>query len=160
MLQETNTELFSFEGKASIILIPTNCQYRYTREGLQAIMGGGAARQAALRYPESPFVLGERLASRTPNIPCLIHVVSLPDQPPTEIWALPTKFRIEEQSSLGFIMFGIGYMTGVLLQRKSKTTVVSPRLGCGLGGLNWATVGRHLGEVCNDNWTFVTNESS
>ena len=92
----------------------------------QAIMGGGQALDAALRYPELPEVLGRIIKNN--REPC---VAILRENPC--LFSFPTKFEVWHKSPLPLILESITQ----LLQLDSSKRWLLPRPGCGLGGLDY-----------------------
>jgi hypothetical protein len=95
-----------------------------------AIMGAGIAKQAADRYPELPYILGNLLAARGNRVHDLgvfdgIHLVSY-----------PTKHHWRDHSDPTLV-----YDSAVQLSKLADThgwqKVGLPRPGCGFGGLLW-----------------------
>ena len=94
-----------------------------------AVMGAGLAKQASERYPDLPALLGLHLTKHG-NTVCWF--------PKYNLITFPTKEHWKDKSPLGLLE------TSTLkvreLARKLNpidNPILIPRVGCGLGGLNW-----------------------
>ena len=130
-------------------VIPTNREVYADRGALTgaAIMGRGLAKDAALRYPELPYLYGNYLRTPAPREAevqvCLVYLYE-----PGRLILLPTKHRYREAASLTLIEDGLLELV-VLAQEAVEvgagmSTIWFPRIGCGLGGLSWRLVRRSL----------------
>lgn len=117
---ETNKSLWHPDFDDFWRAIPTNCQVD-SRNHL--IMGKGLAKQAAERYPR----LAQYLGMEAMNGRYFVFVE------PEKLIAFPTKYHWREPSSLKLIEEGLQALVSIIQTDK----IVSPRLGCGLGGLDW-----------------------
>lgn len=91
------------------------------------VMGAGLAKQAAERYPDLPKELGNHYRPKGVNVGITLVYAC-------RIIAFPTKFDWKKDSDLVLIESGLKELKFWIL---NEYKIVSPRLGCGLGGLNW-----------------------
>jgi len=121
---EVHGDIWDYHDQGWIV-IPTNLIVK--SNGL-AVMGAGLALQAAQRFPSLPRKLGEYLAIGG-------HSVSY--YPEYRLFCLPTKESWREKSSLSVITDGCSTL---VTQARNIEKVFLPKLGCGLGGLDWEDV--------------------
>ena len=104
------------------------------------VMGGGLARDFALKYPEmlEPY----QRACHAPMLRvgssedhCCIGNVWRFDR----VLCLPTKRHWRDPSTLEYVALGVKSMDKYCQEHGIKTVAV-PQLGCGLGGLLWVNV--------------------
>ncbi len=110
-----------FLSTASYITIPVNTV---------GVAGAGLAKQFALQYPVS-LRLYQNLCSRgmtTGRIYVLEPFI-----------LFPTKKHWRNPSKLDYITAGLHDLKYKLLSLEIIGSIALPRLGCGLGGLNWET---------------------
>lgn len=120
------TDLSIFEVDAEVLVNPVNCV---------GVMGAGLAKEFAWRYPEmlkeyqSACRKGElkvgRIHTHKENEKCIV--------------SFPTKNRWQEKSEYAHIDTGMRTLAKFLANSEYRKVAI-PRLGCGLGGLNWGTV--------------------
>ena len=114
--------------------LPTN--YTVDSRGL-AIMGAGLAKQFACAYPTAWYELGT-LTQCNPTTP---RVLPLGLKAGCFWWALPTKYRPQdEESSLKLIKDSLWELALYHQRQVVKPIVVMPKLGCGCGKLKWSQV--------------------
>ena len=94
----------------------------------ELVMGAGLALQAKRRFPEMPAMLGEHVG-RFGNVPKMLF-----DQ---KLISFPTKDHWKDSSSVSLIRAGAGWLWAML--RESEDVIALPRVGCGLGNLDWHT---------------------
>lgn len=112
-----------FATKATEIVCPVNCR---------GAMGKGLAKQFSERFPGLEDVYKEL---------CDVGAIKLgaPYRVETSsvgIWLFPTKDDWRERSKLGWVAFGLGWMS----RFPTTASIAFPALGCGLGGLPWYAV--------------------
>lgn len=117
-----------FNSDAEALVNPTNCM---------GINGAGLAKAFAHHYPSNaahyrracimePYIYpGQLVATRVPGQPMIIN--------------LPTKNHWAHSSNLEDIEEGIRALAIHLEATKVKSVAI-PKLGCGLGGLEWSAV--------------------
>jgi hypothetical protein len=116
---------------ADVRVITTNGTVR--RDG-RAVMGRGCARQAALRFPRLPYLLGDALRTHGNRV----HVFDSQALRASEgLVTFPVKHHWAERADLALIAASVAAFAGQLLP---GATYVMPRPGCGNGGLRWADV--------------------
>lgn len=124
-MREVEGDLIEYPADA--IVIPVN--WTAKRNG-DAVMGAGVAKQAAVRWPWLPVRLGA----------CIGYAggVSVRAFPTDGLWvvAFPTKRDWRIASDMALIE---GLLPSLLrlTEHYGWRTVALPRLGCGLGGLDW-----------------------
>jgi hypothetical protein len=113
------------------IVIPTN---GIVKKNGEAVMGGGLALDAALRFGSLPGELGSRLKNGN-------YVYYFREY---KIITFPTKHHYAEPSDLDLIIKSAQQLNSDLkvfrLQGQTETKFFIPRVGCGLGGLSWNMV--------------------
>lgn len=109
------------------VVIPTNT---VTRKGDgTAVMGAGLALDAAKRHPELPKKLGDHIL----RWDCRPFVYQ-------NIICIPTKYNWNQPSRLDLIASGcreLVLLADVFKALGNNDLILLPKLGCGLGGLNW-----------------------
>jgi hypothetical protein len=129
-------------------LIPTNTVVR--RDG-RAVMGAGAALQAAQRYPALAADLGT--AIRALRWAPLARPVS--HFPAYRLSCLPTKYDWRANSDFDLIRRGLLQFVDDLPTLHVSGAIALPMLGCGLGGLPVATVRPLLERLLDDRFVLV-----
>jgi len=131
------------------IVVPTNMLCR--KDG-KAVMGAGVAKDAAELYPDLPVNLGEYLRSGAKPLLYIEH----------PIICLPTKVDWRDPSDLDLIengCFELANFARVLHSLNNYSPIYLPRLGCGLGGLNWERQVRPvLDVILDDRFVLVQND--
>lgn len=129
-----------FKHQADAIVIPIN--WRTKRSG-EAVMGAGVAKVAAARWSWLPRHLGRHITCDRKTVRVFIDRTAKFDEGGPEIIGLPTKYDWRQRSELGLILDGVRDL--VQIADTSKwATVALPRVGCGLGGLDWESQVRPL----------------
>ena len=120
-------------SQADAIVIPVNCV---------GVMGAGLAKQVVKKYPKILATYREYCANSMiqPGIPQVITY-------PRKIVLFPTKNHWRDKSQMEWITEG--------LDKLSKTAAIFtslaiPPIGCGLGGLNWTEVEKHIKNYFKD----------
>jgi len=115
-----------FDSTADILVNPVNCR---------GVMGGGLALEFKKRYPEMyrwhlvAIVFGSLKIGR----PWLWHnIYGIQD-----VLCFPTKDHWKDPSKLEYIVDGLEWCWHFI---KPRQTIAFPKLGCGLGGLDWDDV--------------------
>lgn len=107
-------------------VIPTNLTLRH--DG-RAVMGAGLAKQALRRFPDLDLAYAEQVESGSP---CWADHYR-------RLVLVPTKHNWRNPARLDLVRLCVAYMDGLLVTA-SDIRLAIPRLGCGLGGLDWAVV--------------------
>ena len=115
------------------IIIPTNCQVR--KDGT-AVMGAGLAKQAADRYPTLSQQYGMCLHSFKTK-PILLSPLDIYGRTRKNLLLFPTKIHWKDLSSLDLILENAYYFIDNFPDHINN--IALPKLGCGLGGLDWET---------------------
>ncbi len=139
-MRELHQDLWSVRACARVVT--TNGIVR--ANGL-AVMGAGCALQAAQRFPSLPRELGALLRSEGNRV----HLF-----PAYRLATLPTKHDWRKPSDLRLILDGCQQLVDFANQR-GWPSVVLPRPGCGLGGLDWGVVGPYLVSLFDDRFIVV-----
>lgn len=147
-MREVSGDLFLKFRTAEVIVIPTNG--RVNRYG-RAVMGAGVALQAFRLWPWMPEELGKRLIVND------IRVELFPIEPDQTVVALPTKRHWRDASPLALIERMVPQLV-THADEQDWSAVVLPRLGCGLGQLDWSDVRPILAEHLDDRFTVVSHE--
>ena len=120
------TDMSIFDVRAYILVNPVNCE---------GVMGAGLAKEFAFRYPGmlkdyQKFCKEKKLQAGK------LHVWR---NGFTTIINLPTKIQWSRPSSYQLVQSGMKELVKVLSKEQHRVVAI-PRLGCGLGGLQWGTV--------------------
>lgn len=135
-----------WKSGADIILVPTNLTV--TSSG-HAVMGAGVARQCKRRYPEVTKVLGLSISAGLLQ-PVAIHLDPV-------IYSFPTKYHYKNGSDKNLIRHCAWKFSTLCIDGLHRPTVALPRIGCGLGGLDWETQVKPILECYfDDNYTVYT----
>lgn len=108
-------------------VIPTNTSFKNNGE---AVMGAGMAKDAAIRYPGLPRLLANHMNSFGKET-IFIHdrIICLPTK---RSWRRFAKMDLIENGCTQLVWLG-----NVLDCIKHDGPIYIPKLGCGMGGLNW-----------------------
>lgn len=115
-------------------IVPTNCQINKAGE---AIMGAGLAKQAAMRYPNLPKLLGINLKS---FVLCRQSCHFFKEY---KIVAFPTKYNWKDDSDLDLIDDAACSLADFIKNFPSvhlNEQFYIPQVGTGLGRLKWEDV--------------------
>ncbi len=103
------------------------------------VMGAGLAKQFHSKYPRM-FKDYRDMCRLGELIPGRLHVFDREGfSPPFYIINFPTKKHWSQPSRLEYIETGLSTLVQIL-GRLSARSISIPKLGCGLGGLNWCDV--------------------
>lgn len=124
------------------VVIPTNGDVKNNGE---AVMGKGLALEATDRFPALPRILGEALRKHGNRV--FIHN-------DMRLVTFPTKHSWTEPADMELIVKGLRQLTG--LWTSNRGNLYLPKLGCGLGKLDWAVVRRVMDAyLTNDNFIVI-----
>ncbi len=135
-----------FKTDADIWVIPVNCV---------GVLGAGLAKQFRDRRPKEAYKYYQYCEAKVLALgnPTFIRTS---DKFPKCICLFPTKNHWREKSKLDSIELGLIQVRGNITYRikegldEEPVSIAVPKLGCGLGGLNWSDVKplieRELGE--------------
>jgi hypothetical protein len=123
-----------------IKVIPTNGQI--DMRGF-AVMGAGLALDAKNKYPELPARLGRKLKTQGNNV-YFFTFHNREFEPLDVIFTFPTKGHWKDKSDMVLIEKSAvqlkGYMDELWDIWGDPTPFLAPKVGCGLGNLNWKDV--------------------
>jgi len=143
-MREVTGEMWNYYGREGFkICITTN---GFVKNDGTGVMGAGCAREAAERFPDLPYLLGQSLTLRG-------NVVSLltPD-----IISFPVKHNWYEKADLKLIKKSVDELKKRALARP-KLKFILPRPGCGNGHLKYEKVKPLLIDL-PDNVFVITKE--
>lgn len=152
-------DLFAPPEGVDGIVIPTNC---VVRNGL-AVMGRGVAAEAARRWPGLPLTLGQALQRRGPVAQGLTfrdregqwRLFHGGNPVPFALFAYPTKYDWRDDANLELIA-----RAALELRAEARLMgclkVALPRVGCGLGKLEWYQVRRLIHDTLDDTFVVLT----
>ena len=123
------------DGDQQILVNPVNCV---------GVMGAGLAKQFKFRFP-SHFVEYKILCNSGELKPGKVKLVQAAQNDYRDIALFPTKDVWWESSRYNWIWSGLNHLHQQM-DAEDIATVAFPRLGCGLGGLNWPTVNAMIKE--------------
>ena len=126
-----------FDSKMETIVNPVNCI---------GVMGKGLALEFRKRYP-ALFLSYKSACARKLISPGKVYVSNQQDK---KVLLFPTKEHWKYPSKNEYIDSGLGYFSKNYKALKI-TSCAFPRIGCGLGGLEWekvkALIEKHLGDL-------------
>lgn len=137
-VQEMKGDLFEQKG---FIVIPTNGVVKSNGE---AVMGKGVALTAAKMYPNLPQYLGQEITRKGNNVHYMFAGVI----------AFPTKEHYKDNSTLELIEKSTAQLKAMADERK-MSNIFLPRVGCGLGGLQWKQVKSILQKYLDGRFTVI-----
>lgn len=173
-MKEIKGNLWDYIGKADVICITTN---GFVKSNGHAVMGRGCAKQATVRYPDVPKILGKANLNHGWRYPSYL----LSDKT-TEIWSYPVKpDRLPNGASpqevvshmrdklnlsksipgwasvanLSLICFSAARLVEYANQNNWNNVII-PRPGCGAGELSWKNVSTKLNNILDDRFTAIT----
>lgn len=168
-MKELKADLFEviYDKSVDAICITTNGQY--CADG-RAAMGGGCARIAADRWPETSFRLGTCLKNFGTNVPFVIGALDERAnylEPKMKmirerkykclIFSFPTIDDLMDGAKLDLIRNSAQELK-ILVDRFELRGIVLGRPGCGIGALSYKDVKPILEEFFDDRFTIVSFE--
>lgn len=127
------------------VVIPTNTIVR--KDG-QAVMGAGLARDASDRFPGLADRLGKHIRHHGERLYVdETRTISLPTK---RDWRDPSTMELVEQGCRELVE-----LARVLEIGGNKQPILVPKLGCGLGGLNWERQVRPMVDALLDSERFI-----
>lgn len=169
-MKERKTDLFEtiYEDGVDAICITTNGQYSPV-SGLAA-MGGGCAGVCARRWSETPKRLGKMLKMFMTNVPFVIGALDEAGEAleltkdtikgrnfKCLIFSYPTINNLMDGSNIQLIKQSAVAMVNYADKLDLKN-IVCPRMGVGIGGLDWADVKPAIENILDDRFTIVSFE--
>lgn len=132
---------------ADVRVITTN---GFVKKNGEAVMGRGCAKEASVRWPELPKILGRHLQTLG-NIPLLfpasVGILNLVSFPVKHNWfekADPELIRVSAT------------VISAWADLNNWQTIVIPRPGCGNGQLKWEDVKPILAPILDDRFHIIT----
>ena len=123
-----------FDSTVDILVNPVNCR---------GVMGGGLALEFKTRYPDmnAEYELACRAGAVKVGSPWFWYNLYRVDDG-KHVLCFPTKDHWRDPSELSYIEDGLGVMVrnAKSLKYIRLTSYAFPKLGCGLGGLEWQVV--------------------
>lgn len=142
-MRTTTGNLWDLHAQGVWIGITTNGILK--KDG-SAVMGAGLAKQAALRFPVLPHLLGQRLRYDG-NHAFTWSDFRLVTFPTKHDWRAPSDLRLIIQSATEL---------SALLDLRGIRSFAMPRPGCGLGQLDWSVVEPAIAPILGDRVLIVT----
>lgn len=139
-MKEAKGDLRTYPANARVIT--TNGYVKWNGE---AVMGRGCAREAALKYPDFPMVLGIDINIRGNHVQYWNFDGDV-------IWAFPVKHSWKENADIDLIMRSAKEIQEAMI----FDSVVMPRPGCGNGNLDWEDVKKVIEPILDDRFTVIT----
>lgn len=133
-----------FDSHAQTLVNPVNCK---------GVMGAGLAKQFKEKYPRM-FERYRKCCLANQLKPGLLLLCKERDH-----WILnfPTKDNWRDASQIDYIVCGLAKLADSW-QSKGITSIAIPRIGCGLGSLDWNVVKKviinHLGDLPIDIYVY------
>lgn len=118
-------------------VIPINCQ---TNSKGVLVMGKGLAKEAKERYPKLPEEFANLIFDQQRRHQPIFPVLRWLNDENVNLMGFPTKRHWKEPAELALIEEGLTFLKDLmpyLTANGEREKVVTSRLGCGLGGLNW-----------------------
>lgn len=141
------------EADVDAIVIPTN--WCLNSRG-HAIMGAGVARQAKQRWPDLPARLGRLMVTATTHTHPCVGLFAVGPNLTERVITFPTKHDWRKPADIDLIRRCLPELVSIADSCPSWTTVALPRLGCGLGQLDWVVQVRPLlADLLDDRFVVV-----
>ena len=135
-----------FDQKVDVVCISTNGSVR--KDG-RAVMGCGCAADAALLFPELPLILGEKIQTFGNHFAYLKYY----EDRGYTIASFPVKNSWNDQEAdLKLIEESCKDLVDSTMP---EITVALPRVGCGVGALQWPEVKKILEKYLDDRFIIV-----
>ncbi|MBW4536338.1 MAG: hypothetical protein KME09_20590 [Pleurocapsa minor HA4230-MV1] len=110
-----------------------------------AVMGAGVAKACRDRFPQTPVILGQKLAL----IGNQVHYLLTHDK--THLLSFPTKHDWRHPSDMNLIVASARTLAELASFRPDCTFVLT-RPGCGCGGLSWLSVKNTISFLPDNCW--------
>lgn len=117
---------------ADVLVNPVNCV---------GVMGKGLALQFKEKYPE---ILNPYKKACRENRLLFGNVLSIKTNQNNTVLCIPTKYHYNNYSTLANVFLSINAMLKWLEYNRRVKSIAIPKLGCGLGELNWHDVYYYL----------------
>jgi hypothetical protein len=119
-----------------------------------AVMGAGLAKEAAIRYPQLPLLLGSALFSAGNRVHLLLPMKQT-DWHHNWLVSFPTKNDWKDKSDMDLIAKSCKELVRMSDNMRWRK-VLLPRVGCGLGQLSWDDVRVVLEEFLDNRFVVVS----
>jgi hypothetical protein len=166
-MKEITADLFDCMMQKEIDAICITTNGNYTKQGM-AVMGAGLALEAKERYPKVQVNLGKYLRLMGSNIPYIIGAVDATGKYlditaeniakkefKCLIISFPTKNHFKEDSSLELIKQSC-QMIKEMADKYQLKNIALPKVGCGLGRLDWEKVKSEIIDLLDNRFVFVS----
>ena len=148
-MKEITGNIFDYLIKGNMVIVPTNAT---TGSLGNAIMGKGLALAFAKRFPDLPALLGDKLMYNR------LQVYTF-EFDGVFIAAFPTKYHYKENSDIRLIEQSARELVKIADEAPCNG-IYLPRVGCGLGMLDWEKDVKPILENHFDNrFVIVDNKS-
>lgn len=153
-MNETDGDIWEYGSahKVDALCVATNMTVASGR----LIMGGGQARQAKQIFPDLPSLWGRAYEERQRTGFAPVLALYETKHFPFTVVSFPTKYHPSDNSSKDLIIQAAHELVDVMTFR-GWDDVLLPRVGCGLGGLQWGEVREWLAPIFDDRITIITN---
>jgi len=146
------------------VCIPTN---GILKKNGELVMGAGIAKVAKEKFPKLPKILGDYVAQYGNKVfYCGEHNgLSYLSFPTKHHWKDSSDIKLITESCKQLVRmvdkFGqcVEIEDGVQKLKQKWSTIVLPRVGCGLGGLKWSNVSKILKNYLDDKYYVITPPS-
>ena len=118
----------------------SDCEYLVNPVNTVGVMGKGLALQFKEKFPENFNKYKKYCNSKDFTVGKLL-IITENDK---KIINFPTKIHWKDKAKLKFIEDGLEKLK-IAIEKRNIKSVAMPKIGCGLGGLDWNTVFR---EIC------------
>jgi hypothetical protein len=137
-MQNITGDLFAYhKDPESAICIPTNAILKNNGE---LVMGAGVALTAKLKFPELPYLLGNLIQARGHRV----HYIE-----ELRIFSFPTKYHWKEDGDLELVKKSAMQLEN-MVDDLGIEKIYLPKVGCGLGKIDWNLVERELSSILSD----------
>ena len=128
----------NYFDKQIFLLIPTN---GVVKNNGDLVMGAGLAKTFVEKfsYLDLPGILGKHIINKG-NQPCLIKTKN----PFIDLISFPTKNNWKNCSKLSIIENSMKCLTNIINDFDKDYIIITSKLRCGLGGLNWLSVKKNF----------------
>lgn len=145
-MRERHGNIWRLVGIADAICVTTNA---IVKSNGALTMGAGIAKEAVMHFPGIQFNLGKAV-QQFGNIPVIGTV-----KEGTRIVSFPTKNDWKDPSDMFLIKRSAEALVD-MANRFNWKYIALPRLGCGLGGLQWEDVSKILSPLFDDRFVICS----
>lgn len=132
--------------------VPVNC---IVKRGHELVMGAGLAKAVAGRFPALPMIFG--MAFEAYGADVYQVVCSDLEAVPRALISFPTKRHFKDPSDPELIRWSARRLAEVI---EPGSRVYLPKVGCGLGGLDWGRVVAPILEATLDERFLIPHEGA